>query len=486
MTPGQTTAVRDALAELPDETSHGEQPPLENVYLPQSHLKALHPDVAVVTGMRGAGKTFWWSALQDPAVRKLIGRHRARSGLSASTELRTGFGVPAAQGVRAAQDEYPDKDVLCQLLENGNDARIVWKSVQAWQLAEDGDPVRRRRGWASRVSYVRDHPEQVSRLFAARDAKLEDEGAHLLIVYDALDRSADDWRTMYRLIRGLLQTALDLRSYRRIRVKTFLRTDQFNAAEIGIFPDASKLLSSAIELSWPRRELYGLLWHLLGNVSSSSEEMRSVLYAGDWPTSGPQQVPEKLAFDETLQRETLHKIAGPWMGRDRRRGYPYTWIPNHLGDTEGNVSPRSFIAALRGAAVSTRERYPNHNHALHYESIKQGVQKASEIRVFELREDYAWIDRLLRDLEHMVVPCGFVDVAARWKTRKSLTLLRKDMKRQEVKLPPRNIDEGAEGVRRDLEALSIFQRMHDGRVNIPDVFRVGYGLGRHGGVRPVR
>ena len=60
------------------------------------------------------------------------------------------------------------------------------------------------------------------------------------------------------------------------------------------------------------------------------------------------------------------------------------------------------------------------------------------------------------------------------------------MQQEDVKLPPCGIDEGAEGARRDLEALSIFQRMHDGRVNIPDVFRVGYGLGRRGGVRPVR
>ena len=479
MTPDQRTAVRDALAELPDESSHGEQPPLENVYLPQSHLKALHPDVAVVTGMRGAGKTFWWSALQDPAVRTLIGRHRARSGLSASTELRTGFGV------RAAPNEYPSKDVLRKLLKDGNDARMVWRSVQAWQVAEDVDPVRQQSDWASRVAYVRHHPEEIERLFVACDAKLEKGGAHLLVVYDALDRSADDWKTMYRLVRGLLQTALDMRSYRRIRVKLFLRTDQFSASEIGNFPDASKLLSSAIDLSWPRRDLYGLLWHLLGNVSGSAKKMRSLLYPEAWP-SGRQRVPDQLVFDDAGQRDTLHKIAGPWMGRDRRRGDPYTWIPNHLGDTEGKVSPRSFIAALRAAAVSTREQHPDHDHALHYDSIRQGVQRASRIRVLELWEDYPWIDPLLRDLEGMVVPCRFADVAARWNNRASLTRLSEDMKRQDVKLPPCGIDEGAEGVRRDLEALSMFQRMHDGRVNIPDVFRVGYGLGRHGGVRPVR
>ncbi len=54
------------------------------------------------------------------------------------------------------------------------------------------------------------------------------------------------------------------------------------------------------------------------------------------------------------------------------------------------------------------------------------------------------------------------------------------------KLPPRHIDQGPDGVRRDLEALRVFYRLFDGRVNIPDVFRVGYGLGRKGGVKPVK
>ena len=59
------TEARDALAALPGETSYGETPAPEHVYLPRSHLKALDLDALLVTGMRGAGKTFWWSALQD-------------------------------------------------------------------------------------------------------------------------------------------------------------------------------------------------------------------------------------------------------------------------------------------------------------------------------------------------------------------------------------------------------------------------------------
>ena len=477
--------MRGALAELPGGTSYGEELNLGDVYFPQSHLKALHPDVPVVTGMRGAGKTFWWSALQSDAVRQLIGDRHARAKLSGNTVLRTGFGV------RPAVDEYPGKDVLERLLQDGTDPRLIWRTVQARQVARQDHPLRRKEDWASRTAYVQKYPERIDRLFEEKDARLNEEGCYFIVLYDALDRAADEWRSMYRIIRGLLQTALDMRSYRRIRMKIFLRSDQFDRAKVGDFPDASKVLSSVVELSWPRNELYGLLWHRLGNGSSASQEIRSALGDDQWERveiggGSFWQVPRSLVSDEASQRKTFHSITGAWMGRDRRRGFPYTWIPNHLGDTEGKASPRSFIAALRTAAEDTVERHPGHDHALHYDSIKRGVQSASQIRVEELGEDYPWVDRLLRSLQGMVVPRDFADITKQWTKKRALHRLRREIAQKEVKLPPSRIEEGPDGVRLDLEALHVFLRMHDGRVNVPDVFRIGYGLGRHGGVRPVR
>ena len=474
---------RGALEELPDGTSHGEAPAPANVYFPQSHLKALHPNVSVVTGMRGAGKTFWWTALQDAAIRDMVQARRERTGLSHRTQLRTGFGVPQAI------DDYPSKDVLGDLLQRGIEPRLIWRTVQAHQMAPEQHPIRKQSNWRDRVAYVRANAELTDRMFADEDGRLDREDRYCVVTYDALDRTTDDWQTMYRIIRGLLQIAVDMRSYRRIRVKMFLRTDQCNPAVIGDFPDASKLLSSAAELSWPRRELYGLLWHLLGNATSNAAEVRTALCEGKnvrTTHGGMWGVPKTLVFDDARQRRMFHAIAGEWMGRDRRRGFPYTWIPSHLGDTEGKVSPRSFVAALKAAAENSREQHPDHDYALHYDSIRRGVQAASRIRVNELREDYPWVDLLLHDLQDQAVPCRFGDIAKRWTARGTVDRLYEGVAQQDVKLPPSRIEEGADGVREELESLCIFQRLHDGRVNIPDVYRVGYGLRRRGGVRPIR
>ncbi len=478
--------MRKALADLPKGTNRGETPSPEHVYLPRSHLKAIDPDNPLVTGMRGAGKTFWWSALQNPKVRRLVGGQVRRSALSADTMVRTGFGETPAL------DEYPSKDVLRNLMRPGVDPRIVWRTVQAWQIAPHNHPLRQQSAWAERAKYVDSRPETIDRLFQERDDEFDREGVYFLILFDALDRCADDWRDMYRAIRGLLQTALDMRSYKRLRVKAFLRSDQVNQIEVADFPDASKLLSSAVELSWPRRELYGLLWHCLAN-GNNGEAFRSFLESGDWTLKdlGGQlslfAVPRRRSiFTEEHQREKFHVISGPWMGTGRRRGYPYTWIPNHLADTEGRVSPRSFLAALRTAAKDTANNRPQHEHALHYESIKRGVQEASKIRVREVQEDYPWVHRALGPLEGIVVPCEFDEIARRWQSRGILNRLTEEAGQNEVKLPPLHIEQGPDGVRQDLESLGVFLRMRDGRVNIPDVFRVGYGLGRRGGVKPVR
>ena len=474
--------AREALFELPVDTSHGDQPAPAQVYVPPSHLKALHPDNLLVTGMRGAGKTFWWSALQDEAVRALVGQQTALSPMSGNTEVRTGFGF------KQELDRYPSKDVLRQLMADGFEPRSVWRTVQAWQLAGEAHELRKRPSWSQRVAYVDGNPEDIDRLFYEKDEEFDRRGVYLVILFDALDRCADDWKEMYRAIRGLLQTALDMRAYRRLRVKVFLRSDQVDESRIANFPDASKVLSSAIELSWPRRELYGLLWHVLAN-GRHGERFRSFLTPHDWSTlrAGGQSVffAPRATFKEEDQRDKFHAIAGEWMGRGPKRGFPYTWIPNHLGDTEGRVSPRSFLAALRKAVEDTKDAHLDHPFALHYDSIKRGVQEASKIRVNEIQEDYPWIHRVMTPLAGMVVPCAFEEVAERWRSQGVPERLTEEADQGEVKLP-RHVEQGPDGMRTDLESLGVFMRLRDGRVNIPDVFRVGYGLGRRGGVRPIR
>lgn len=475
-----TGNIRDVITSaLPDDTSlHGRTPQLRYTYLPATHAKSLRPDNMLVVGIRGAGKSFWWSALQNQQHRAMFG---ASIGLQNDAMVSIGFGETPNP------DHYPGKDTLAALLKDA-DARILWKTIVFKEIAGSRKPQSDFMGlerWKDRVAWVQQNPDIVERDLYQLDKSLEETGIYHLVLFDALDRTADDWKTMNQLVRGLLQTVLDFRSYRFIRLKVFARPDQIEDTEVGTFPDASKILSQKTELYWPRNELYALLWQYLSNAENGGifrEGVKKLVYV-DWEQKKDVWVvPDPLRNDESDQRKLFHAMTGPWMGRDRRRGFPYTWLPNHLGDTRNQVSPRSFLAAVRHAALN-RVR-PEQQYALHYESIKAGVQQASKIRVKEMQEDYPWVQEMLSTLSALSVPCSIEEVIRIWQRKKIIEKLSDKIASTVVRLPPAHVSEGPDGVLEDLANLGLIERLSGDRINIPDVYRVGYGIGRRGGVKP--
>lgn len=192
------------------------------------------------------------------------------------------------------------------------------------------------------------------------------------------------------------------------------------------------------------------------------------------------RVAPEMKSESDTQKQAFATLAGPWMGRDKRRGIPYTWSVGHLADGRGNTSPRSFLAAIRQAAEDSGERYPQHGYALHYESIKRGIQKASEIRVQEMAEDYPWVPDVLSALSGMNVPVEFDVVKERWE----VTFPTGAQEISPARLPAQHADRGWDGVREDLQRLGLLETKKDGRIDLPDLYRVGFGLGRKGGVKP--
>ena len=172
------------------------------------------------------------------------------------------------------------------------------------------------------------------------------------------------------------------------------------------------------------------------------------------------------------------------MGPNYKRGFCYTWLPNHLADSFGQASPRSFQVALRAAA--NHQPPTDWKFALHHEGIRRGVQEASSIRVKEITEDYPWVGPAMESLRGQVtIPCSPTDLQLRWSSNGTLDEVRQAA-RTSKKLGPRQIEKGASGLIQDLTNLGILQPLPDGRLQMPDVYRVAFGLGRKGGVKPLR
>jgi hypothetical protein len=467
---------------LPEETAQfGSKPPeVRFLYLPRAHARALQPDSMVVEGMRGAGKSLWWAALQSEPHRKVLARHLPQSQVTEQTVVSAGFG----EGSKPAS--YPGKDTL-QNLSTKFDPRIIWRTVVAWHTfgRQANMP---ESSWDDRARWVDTNPERVEAEFFKVDQELSRLGKKHLILFDALDRTADDWPSLRKLTRGLLQILLELRSFKAIRAKAFLRPDILEDPQVLAFPDASKITANKVTLTWPRAELYSLFWQYLGNANEGSEGFRQSCVEGfkqKWVIEDEVWIiPNEMRNDENLQRSIFHAIAGPWMGRDQRRGFPYTWLPNHLGDAHVQTSPRSFLAALRESAKDRLRS--DYSYAIHYEAIKRGVQEASRIRVNEIKEDYPWVALVIEPLGGLVVPCTFDEIKNRWQQEHTVDKLNNQNEATEVRLPPSRLDKGEDGLISDLVSLGIFQVMQNSRINMPDVYRVGFQLKRRGGVKPVR
>ncbi len=258
-----------------------------------------------------------------------------------------------------------------------------------------------------------------------------------------------------------------------------MRTDQSKDDSLFRFADASKIRADEVALTWRRGELFGLLYNTLlkdqvvraSLMRLSGEDENSNMYLN-------------LLSDEDLQEELFYRLAGEFMGAGPKRGRTYTWLYDHLADTFGETSPRSFITAIARAA----ELLPApKGTAIDYNGIRAGVQTASKVRVEQLKEDYDWIKTVLDALDGLEVPCDPSTFIRRWKERQTVLELRSQAGEETLRLPlelAAKPDDEEEALLNALRYIGVVEFRTADRINMPDIFRVESGIKRRGGVRP--
>lgn len=440
------------------------------IYVPHSHWKALDPTRSLVIGDRGTGKTFWWEALASSEGAALLTKlfpEIAPGGI----EVKVAYGAKPVTGFNP-----PAKDSRQKLFTDFS-AKAVWKTLLLRQaipdLVAESDTLG---GW---VRWVDAHPEESDDALRRLDTTLAHEQKLLVVLFDAIDSVIVGWDALVAIHRELCELLLDLRVYRSIRAKAFVRSDVIADPKVLTFPDSSKLRTAAVELTWSRADLYGLLWQYLANGTYDSKAFRSE--RRDWRKYKGVfeiwQVPAPLREDEVAQAALWHKLAGDWMGAGERKGDTYTWLTNHLADASGRVSPRSFLTAVRVAAEKTRDAEAT---PIHHTAIQDGVREASAIRAREIGEDFPWMKTALLALGGLLVPCTPASMIAAWKHAHLEDLLDHDDSARRRRSQGRALDALVD----ELVELGVVQRLADGRINVPDVYRLGFGMRRKGGVKP--
>lgn len=463
-----------------------------------SQAKALDYRTPLVRGGRGSGKSFWWAALQREGHRRWIAESLgAKMAAVDNLEVIPGFGV-------ASSDSYPSSRVLVALAaENAEHMEDIWLTVVLFQLLPEGDsPFGGLATWKERVAWTSGHVEAAARMMRQVAGEFDRKNGHLLVVFDGLDRLASTWDKVRPLAQSILRFVLQLHAYPRLRGKIFLRPDMFDDPGISAFPDASKLKDNHARLDWNPVELFALFFQRLANANE--EEVAGAFRDGvvqiltdfglrriAWEKkTGVWSLPAPLRSDPSAQREVFHMIAGRAMSHNQnsvKRGFPYTWLPNHLADSHGEISPRSFLAALRESAQFNPPL--DSPLALYFTGIQKGVSAASSTRVEEISEDFPWVRELMLPLNGAInVPCDEQDLFRIWRDDNVVEKLQ-NMPSDEAspKVGPTSL--GArplEGLLENLIRLGIFSKQKESRIQMPDVYRVAFGIGRKGGIPPIR
>ncbi len=476
---------------------------LKNFLPIRAHFRVLDPDVRLIIGDRGSGKTHLFRALQYDAGRSAMVQLAKERNQSALDIRKTKWLV----GYDDAEKTFPPGEIVTQFADGKTpaDLRMFWLGLLLRVLVEN-ELIRKPAIPDSLVAavlckewdlnkLVQQIDENLAPLYSALDSldeTLRAKGDFAFVSYDYLDRmTSGEWESLETVLEGLVHFWAYMRRLRNIRPKIFLRRDLYRkVTQSG--PDIAKIAANRAELIWSIPEFYGVLFKRLLNdrlffeylKPAASKQMNlplrtikcdELVFSSHADLGRIPQVSEEEGY-----KLVVNRMFGEFMGKDPRRGRTLTWMPNHLKDGFGRIYPRSLLRLVEEAAeFEVRDRKAqNTNNLIHYTALRGALDKVSEYRVNELaEEEFPWI-RTVRESfkgKGLLVPGD---------QKRFLGVLQGIKWSGERNLPP----ETRPGhLLNYLVDLGIFSYRSDNRVDVGDLYLEGFHLRRKGGVaRPRR
>jgi hypothetical protein len=472
---------RKLLEEMSELESDADLSPesITKVFLPlPEHRRVLDDRVVLVLGERGVGKSALFHFLQTDEGASLLGLEvsedsNRRKWIVGFSETGMDHAPPIALE-ELAHGSLPVEDKIRRFWLGHLIGRIA---VAATNIALEPPPfVAKWKEAPADPAHWLPALEDPARLLPWLDQlekTLADQNRTLVVTYDHLDkigvRSRDIRR---RVLPPLLALWLSLSNrYRRVRAKIFLRRDLFDES-VANTADVSKLLARAETLRWSVSALYRLLVRHL----AIHEGLRKWLTSGKWKLQltnhkqlgwmPPEDLPEE---GNQSQAMLMAHIVGERMGsgKDPRSGYSWTWVPNHLNDAHGIIAPRSMITLFNSAAIHALNVTPSGKYMrlLAPEELKEGLRETSRRRVVEMQEEHPVIMRL-ELLSDISLPASVADVV------EALSKTKEEVEDDFGVAGERILDE--------LTRLGVINRLPKNRIDIPDIYRLRFKIGRKG------
>ena len=480
-------ALRTDLRDLGYGQAEGETPDLFalRLYPIPEHLRALDPNVVLIVGPRGSGKSELFNAffkhgdLGGSIVRHASKTVRLRIRPSSTTWTAA---YPAGTG-------FPDSRALAQHVDSDARAKTLWYVMLVRSLAHEIDggmkesltPLMTPMA-ADLAAVLRAERQPQVNPTAALDAleqRLKQEDRWIFVGYDELDTLGGfDWGLMARLVRGLVAFWSDYsRRWQRIRAKIFLRSDLFlRHAGMGT-ADFAKLAANRSELDWSDADILGMLVKRIANTSAPLADYcrRARISFDRDETLGLLPKIEKPESAYPL----LERFAGEYMGAGRKKGYVRNWVLDHLRDGNAVLSPRTLVRLFEQAALKdAHNRTLPAPKLLHPTALREALDDVSRDHVTQaISSEWPWLEGVRERLRvKRLVP---------WFRPEIVSLLESDWDGAWTSGENTGIRPPAENPERLVDylvELGIFRKRSDDRIDVPDLYLFGLDLRRKGGV----
>jgi hypothetical protein len=440
------------------------------------HLRLLDPDVVLVVGPRGSGKTQICKVLTSTSLASAVARFVPNVRLPGAAEWLEAF--------PAQRQMFEVSGLKAFVAANGRDPtklREVWLAYLLRLLKDRLDAESQRELvplFAPAAAYV----DRVHAAFASLgaapiaaldklDAALEDQGRQIFVTYDELDTlGGGDWNLIEAGIQGLVSLwAAYTRRWSHLRAKLFIRTDLYDRHARTGGADLYKLAASRVELAWSGRDLYAML---LKRIANESPELFAYLKEGKSSIQWDEDeviglVPRLKRWEDA--RPAIERLVGPYMGANQKKGLVYRWLLDHVRDGMSRAYPRPLVQMIELAAGSDANNPEalDRPRLLRPSSLRRALDRISSDYVQDLLAELPWLQSVIDNLRtNALVPYAEKDLVRRLE----------DLEGEN--LPPYFGRDLADY----LIELGILRRRPDGRIDAPDLFLHGLGLRRKGGV----
>lgn len=468
-------------AGVADARTHDPAIQRRTLYPIPEHLRAIEPEVVLVIGDRGAGKSHLKDVLKDAALRRSLSRYVRRSRMATeAVEWKEAWPLG-----KDGPESGTWREFAALHGDRADDMSDLWLAFLVRNLADhlDEPSVSQLRG----IRATR--PEEILTTFRkvradfihamdALDNRLEAERRWLVVSYDELDTVSLDWASLGAVVSGLVNLWVTFaRRWQRIRPKIFMRTDFYRHNRGVAGADVSKLAANRVELSWSNRNLYGvLIKHIVNRAPALRQHFAGKVTLVDDPDLGVVPI---LATEEDA-RPFVDRLAHPWMGANAKKGITFSWMLDKLRNSNDRVVPRTLIQLIEKAAEqATADMRATGARLLEHVALRRALDIVSTDFVDEAaRHEFPWIPSLKQRLS--------ADPQVPWTEREVSRMLGRDFEGtwgmlngvDPIRPPGRDVSE----LLSNLVQLGILEKRGDGSYNVPDLYLHGLGLKRKGGV----